>query len=286
MLFGISTGFGVLDPVLLGWLGGEAERLGFDSVWLSDHVVLPAELRSEYPYGDGDLPLDPTADLPDPIVALAFLAARTTRLLLATGCLVAPQRNAVVVAKELATLDRLSGGRVLLGVGLGWCRQEADAVGATVAWDDRDQAAEELVAACRALWTGRPVSFAGQHVRFDDVVCRPVPAAGTGIPVIVAGPSVAAARRAGRFGDGYLCAWPDPATVGQRVEAMLRAADAAGRDPALLTVTVAAPPRPRTVDQLAAVGVHRVLFRVPLRSPDRTARLLDRLATTFADQLA
>lgn len=275
MRFGVVTGFGpradggaVADLVTL------AEGLGYDSLWLTEHLVVPERYESPYPYAvSGDMPIGATADLPEPLTWLAFAAARTSTILLGTSCVILPERNPLHLAKQAATLDLLSGGRLRLGVGLGWCREEAEAVGTT--WADRVPRTEAAIDAMRQLWTGEPVAYDGPGLRFPPVHCRPTPA-GTTIPIVICGPSVHAAARAGRIGDGFFTNHRDPDVLRTLVDTVHRSAEEAGRDPATIEVTAGASPSPRTVDRLAAMGVHRMIWPVPTRASSRVERQLSR----------
>ncbi|MGH9234194.1 MAG: LLM class F420-dependent oxidoreductase [Acidimicrobiales bacterium] len=213
-------------------LGHAAEESGFDSLWTVEHVVVPKDYQSTYPYSpDGKMPGGGAFDIPDPLIWLTWVAARTTTLKLGTGILILPQRNPVVLAKEVATLDVLSGGRALLGVGIGWLEEEFDVLG--VPFDDRGSRTEEYVGAMRALWSQDEPAFSGDTVSFTGAVMRPRPVAGA-VPVIVGGHSPAAARRAGRVGDGF---FPGKGDLPALLDEMRKAADEAGRDPDAIEVT-------------------------------------------------
>ncbi len=213
-----------------------AEAAGFESIWTVDHVVVPAGYRSKYPYDpSGKLPSGEATVFPDPLIWLAYVAARTSTLRLGTGILIVPQRNPLVLAKELATLDYLSGGRMILGAGIGWLEEEFEALG--VPFAGRGQRTEEAIAAMRALWSQEEASYESSTTTFRDCVLRPQPPAGT-IPVHVGGHSKAAAQRAGRIGDGF---FPFGVTRDEMVSLMnimRQSADEAGRDPATIEVTV------------------------------------------------
>jgi len=145
----------------------DAEAAGFESIWTVEHVVVPAGYESEYPYSaDGRMPGGEDVDIPDPLVWLSWVGAVTTTLKLATGILILPQRNPVVLAKELATLDLLSGGRVMLGVGVGWLREEFDAIG--VPFEERAARTDEYVEALRRLRAGQEPPQAGAGGRHPD----------------------------------------------------------------------------------------------------------------------
>ena len=163
----------------------------------------------------------------------------------------------------MATLDQLSGGRVRLGVGIGWLREEFEAIGAP--FEERAARTEEAIAAMRTLWSQKAPTFAGRFYRFQDARMWPKPVRGT-VPVVIGGHSEAAARRAGRLGDGYFPASADPASIPGLIEVMREAAAGAGRDPAALEVTVGGRPGPDAFERMAAMGVDRVV--VPLRALD------------------
>jgi len=191
--------------------------------------------------------------IPDPLIWLAYVASATRSIKLGTAILILPQRNPVVTAKAVATLDHLAGGgRVLLGIGVGWLAEEFATLG--VPFEDRGARTDEYVAAMRALWSQERASFAGRFVSFHDVFCRPRPAEGR-VPIVVGGDTKAAARRAGRLGDGYFPARGAPAEL---FDEMRRAAEAAGRDPAAIELTVAAPADAAEIPALARLGVSRV----------------------------
>ena len=179
-----------------------AEEAGFDSAWTVEHTVIPELHASQYPYSkDGRMAGDRyDLPLPDPLIWMAYVAAHTTRIKLGTGILILPQHNPVVVAKQIATLDLMSGGRILLGIGVGWMREEFDVIGAS--FDDRAARTDEYVGVMRTLWSQQKASFSGDFFQFENVYCLPQPPEGD-VPVIVGGHSRAAARRAGRIGDGF-----------------------------------------------------------------------------------
>jgi probable F420-dependent oxidoreductase len=209
-----------------------AEQSGFESVWTVEHVVVPREYASTYPYSsDGKMPGGSDFDIPDPLIWLTWVAAHTTTLKLGTGVVILPQRNPVILAKEVATLDLLSGGRVLLGVGIGWLEEEFDILG--VPFADRARRTEEYVEAMRALWSQDRATFTGDTVTFTEAISRPRPV-DRSVPVHIGGHSPAAARRAGRLGDGFFPAKGDVATL---IDDMRKAADDAGRDPDAVEVT-------------------------------------------------
>jgi probable F420-dependent oxidoreductase len=237
-----------------------ASAAGFESLWGGEHVVLPTRIESRYPYtADGKIPATPDTPIPDPLVWLAFAAAAAPGLRLGTCILIVPQRNPLVLAKELATLDRLCGGRLELGLGVGWLREEFEALG--VPWQRRGARNDEYVAAMRALWAGPEVEFHGEFVDFPPVTCSPRPVHGS-IPVLVGGDTDAAISRAVRLADGYYPGESDPDRLVALLDRLHRAATDAGRDPATIEVNVMLPPFGdvgERVERLAEIGVHRAM---------------------------
>jgi probable F420-dependent oxidoreductase len=268
-------------------LAQAAEAAGFESIWTVEHVVVPHAYQSRYPYsptgrmGSGleDFPI------PDPLMWLAYIASATRTIKLGTAILILPQRNPVVTAKALATLDHLAGGgRVLLGIGVGWLAEEFAALG--VPFADRGPRTDEYVAAMRTLWAEERASFSGRFVSFSEVFCRPRPAAP--IPIIVGGDTKAAARRAGRLGDGY---FPARGVPDELFEEMRAGAREAGRDPARIELTVSAPADPSEIEALARRGITRVAVPISsgaglpaqVRTPDDVLRYGKDVIARFRD---
>ena len=157
-----------VEPEAAVALAVAAEAAGFESIWTVDHVVVPAGYQSKYPYDpSGKLPSGEATVFPDPLIWLSYVAARTSTLRLATGILIVPQRNPLVLAKELASLDYLSGGRMILGAGIGWLEEEFDALG--VPFAGRGERTDESIAAMRALWSEHKASYEGSTTEFRDL---------------------------------------------------------------------------------------------------------------------
>jgi probable F420-dependent oxidoreductase len=248
-------------------VGPLAEELGYDSVWTGEHVVVPDPRVPPSPME----PLDPILD---PVVALAFLAARTSRIRLATGIIVLPQRNPLVLAKQLASLDAVSGGRVVFGMGVGYLEPEMTAIG--VAMERRGARAVEYLAAMRALWEQEQPAFDGEFVRFSGVNAHPRPAQRP-LPVVMAGHSPAAHRRAARHADGWYGFFMRPEETAEQLEGLRRALAEEGRDISDFEVTVT--PRGRTdaesVGAFGEMGVNRlVLLPPPGRTVDDVAEFV------------
>lgn len=263
MKFGLAfaSSIGIDGPAALD-VCTVAEAAGFESVWGGEHVILPTTIESKYPYSaDGKIPALPDTPVPDPLIWLAFAAAAAPTLRLGTCILIVPQRNPLVLAKELATLDRLSGGRVELGLGVGWMKEEFDALG--VPWAHRGARNDEYIAAMKALWAGPAASFKGKYVNFDSVTCSPRPVNGS-IPIIVGGDSDAAIQRCARLADGYFPGEGDVNRLGSLIHRVREAAERAGRDPATIEINAMfghqmADPI-KGAEQLAALGVGRVML--------------------------
>jgi probable F420-dependent oxidoreductase len=246
------------DPAEAVALLQAAEAAGFESAWTVEHVVVPRDYRSAYPYSPtGRMPgREPAFSIPDPLIWMAYVAAATRHIKLATGILILPEHNPVLCAKQVATLDHLSGGRVILGIGVGWLREEFDALG--VPFARRGARTEEYIGAMRALWEQETPSYRGAFVAFEAAYMRPKPVRGT-VPIVIGGHSVAAARRAGRLADGFFPARGFPPEL---MDALREGAAEAGRDPAEIEITVSAPDDLALLPRLAEAGVGRVLVPV------------------------
>jgi probable F420-dependent oxidoreductase len=191
------------------------ESMGYESLWTGDHVVFPVEVASRYPYNaTGQFPFDREEPLYEPLTLLSYLAARTSQVRLGTSVLVLPMRNPVMAAKALADIDSLARGRLQVGIGVGWMREEFDALGAD--FDARGEIADEWVAVLRRLWTEPASSFEGRYYRFQRLTLNPRPA--RPIPVLVGGNSRAAMQRAARLGDGWHGVRLDVDEIRRRVE--------------------------------------------------------------------
>ena len=250
------------DPAAAVAMARAAEAAGFESLWTVEHTVVPDGYRSEYPYDrSGRMPGSDDAPIPDPLVWLAFLAAATSTIRLGTGILIQPQRNPVVLAKEVATLDHLSGGRMELGVGVGWLEEEFDAIG--VPFAERAARTDDGIAAMRALWGEDRATYDGEFTSFARCICRPQPVRGA-VPVHVGGHSEAAARRAGRLGDGFFPARGSRRRLAELFGVVRETAAAAGRDPSAIELTsggngVLGPGALDEAAALAELGVDRVV---------------------------
>jgi probable F420-dependent oxidoreductase len=259
-----------------------AERSGFATLWSGEHVVMVDCSVSRYPYSDdGQIAVPATADWIDPLIGLSFAAAATSTIRLATGVLLLPEHNPVLVAKQSATLDTLSGGRLTLGVGVGWSREEFDALG--VPFERRAARTAEYVAALRTLWRDDVASFHGEFVRFESIRVNPKPVANRRIPIIVGGNSDAALRRAVGWADGWYGFNLDGVPqVADRIGFLHRLCDEVGRDRAELRLAVAL--RELSVDDvqpLVDLGVDEL---VVVEGPPEDAARADDWVSALADR--
>ena len=278
-----NTGHGA-SPAGAKAVAEAAEAGGFESIWTVEHVVVPSGYESKYPY-------DPSGkmaggaeefDLPDPLIWLTWVAAHTSTVKLATGILIVPQRNPVVLAKELATLDHLSGGRMVLGVGAGWLAEEFAALG--VPFDDRGKRLDEYIAVMRALWEGGKTTFDGEFFQFENCISRPRPANGT-IPIVVGGHTKV----------GGACAPVDSVTgsspgcrsaseLAELITIARQTAEDHGRDPDAIEISAMAGAAPgpaldARIEELAGLGVTQAI--VPTFRPDQLAEIGQTLNATY-----
>lgn len=264
-------------------LGSIAEEHGFESLWTVEHVIVPGGYESRYPYSPtGKMPGTEDSPIPDPLIWLTWVAASTRRIRLATGILILPQRTPAILAKELSTLDVLSGGRVTLGVGVGWLEEEFKALG--VPFEDRGARTDEHIGALRALWGEGEASYHGRFVDFERANSRPKPLQPGGIPIAVGGHTPAAARRAGRLGDEFFPA----AGVDQLphlIDTMRSAAASAGRDPDAIAVTAGGVNDLDGVKRLADLGVSRVVVPNLGGDPERWKARLGAFAESVISRL-
>ncbi len=222
----------------------ESETLGFDYVTVSDHIMVPRNLESKYPYTNtGEFPAGTAAAWLEQLATTSFIAGITSKLRFVLSVMVVPHRPAVLTAKILSTIDHLSKGRLTLGIGVGWCREEFEAIGAAP-FDDRGHVTDEWMAVCKELWTRDEPRFDGKYVKFDDVTFAPKPVQQP-IPIRVGGESGPALRRTARYADCWYPVGTNPQLPMNTVDrfksgvAKFRTvAEKAGRDPATLAIAL------------------------------------------------
>ncbi|ODQ86902.1 LLM class F420-dependent oxidoreductase [Mycolicibacterium flavescens] len=253
------------DPGYMTAFAQHLEACGFESIVVVEHTVLMAQYTSVYPYDpSGRVDLAPDCPVPDPVDLLAFLAAHTRTLGLATGVLVLPNHHPVVLAKRIATLDVLSGGRTRLCVGMGWLKEEVEACGADFA--GRGRRADEQLAVLRLLWEDRPAGaeFHGEFFDFEHAMCYPKPV--SAVALHIGGHSRAAARRAGRFGDGFQPLGVGGAELTALVTVMREEAQRCWRDPDALELSLGhlvTKVDAERAARLAALGADRLILAMP-----------------------
>lgn len=262
----------------------KAEALGFDSIFIPEHPIIPVHHRTPYPLGDGSIP-DVYAHMPDPFVSLALAAGATTRLKLGTGICLVPERDPIVMAKEISTLDHFSGGRFLFGIGAGWLADESEIMG--VEFKRRWPITREYIAAMKELWTAPEPSFEGKFVRFPKVKFFPKPAQKPHPPVIIgAGGMGAGCERALKntvaIGDGWMPLGLTAAQLSAELGNLRRMCGEAKRDFSRIEITflmLELPPDPaRAIKEYHEAGAHRVLVAAPTLAPDKYERELEELA--------
>ena len=268
-----------MEPDAAVELAQAAEAAGCESIWTVEHVVVPAGYASQYPYAkDGRMPGGrEDFDIPDPLIWLSYVAAATNKIRLGTGVMIMPQRNPLVTAKAVATLDRLSKGRMILGIGSGWLEEEFDALG--VSFDDRGDRTDEYLEAMKQAWASDTASYRGKFVNFSNVYSRPQPASGH-VPIIVGGHSRRAARRAGELGDGFFPGRGNFDELAALFEHARHCAEESGRDPEALEFTAGGPTSPDYVERLAEIGVTRMI--VPPMDPSQFSKFGEEVISQFS----
>ena len=276
MKFGIgfATSGKFSDPGLLAHLAATAERCGFESLWSVEHVAVPVK-HLPYPGSkDGSMPGGDDVAIPDPLIPLAYVAAVTKTIKLATGILILPQRHPIYTAKEVATVDVLSGGRVILGIGSGWMKEEFEALG--IDFHHRGAMTDEAIQALRALWKDGPASFEGKHFKFSPLHSNPKPVR-RDVPIHVGGHSTAAARRAGRYGDGFFPTVMNPEKLKELFATVRSEAQKAGRNPDAIEFScLTRSLKPDDLKMLADMGVSRVVVNPPGTKPEVVTRGLEK----------
>ncbi|MBV8774548.1 MAG: LLM class F420-dependent oxidoreductase [Deltaproteobacteria bacterium] len=267
-------------PELFAELVRGCETVGIESIWTVEHVVIP-ERHMPYPGStDGQMPGGDEVPIPDPLIPLAYAAAITSKLKLSTGVIILPQRHPLYLAKQLATLDLLSNGRLMVGIGSGWMKEEFDSL--QIPFNLRGARTDESIQAMRTLWREPVASFHGKHFSFDEVKSYPKPLQKNGIPIHIGGHSLAAARRAGRHGDGFFPTITSPEKLSQLFAVAREEAKKAGRDPDALEFSAMVSPKRDSARALRDIGVSRVILAPPSSDPARLRTGLAKIADDLA----
>jgi len=287
----MPVGLGVLaHPDAIVEVARSAEQLGFHSLWVGDHAVFLESFASPYPYGSGgQFPKEVlTTDFLDPFVALGFMAAHTRRLRLGIGVCILGERNPLSTAKAVASIDRLSKGRFDFGIGIGWLREEYEALG--VPWRRRAERTEEYLALIKRLWAEEKTAFAGEFCSFPTLYSYPKPLQKPHPPIIFGGTSAAALRRAARLGDGwYGMESTIEETIAQAATLRSLARDY-GRSPQSLSVSMALRPDIRldadAIKRLADGGVHQLILRAFAPTAQEIIRSLETMSRDIVEASA
>jgi probable F420-dependent oxidoreductase len=284
-LFALGIGTGARPESILK-TAAEAERRGLSTLWVGEHVVLFDRQDSKYPYSaSGEFPLPGGADWLDPFITLTFAAAVTKTIRLATGICLVPEHNPVVLAKEVASLDRLSGGRFALGVGIGWSAEEFAALG--IPFERRAQRTREYIEVMRLLWSVDVTSFHGEFVNFDAAMSFPKPVQGVKLPIIFGGESGPALKRTADIGNGWFgfnVGPEDAAPLADKLRAMLKAN---GRDPSEVEIIACPYTKKITAGDLkkyAAAGVDElVILSSPPEDESQIGGWMERIAQEWVE---
>jgi probable F420-dependent oxidoreductase len=285
MKFGIHYSIGVnANPQAEDYIrvAQKAEECGYHSLWLGDHIVIPEKIEAAYPYSsDGAAGFPRRAPFPDPFVLLGGLALATSRILLGTSVIVIPYRNPLAVAKAVATVDLLSHGRFQFGVGVGWLKEEFDALGEDFA--RRARQTREYLHIMKAVWQAEPASFSGEFLTFSDIHTVPLPVQTPHPPIIFGGESLPALRRVADLGDGWQPGTASLKVLSKSVPQLQALMAERGRDYADLSVSAlsAAGPllrKPEVIPRLSELGVQELILFMTTADTNKTLAALEDFA--------
>lgn len=261
-------------PQMIADFGRRVESAGIESLWMGEHVVLFDKMEFPYPGSkDGRIPVPEGGGMLDTVSTFGFLAGATSTLRLGTGITLVPQRNPVYTAKEFATLDWLSGGRMDFGIGVGWCKEEVIACG--YGWEDRGERCDEFLKTMIALWTEPVASFQGKHVQLAPCRLDPKPVQKPHLPIIVGGHGNRSLRRAAEFGSGWYGFALNPELTAGVLKNLDRALKAAGRSRQGFEIVIT--PQQTTPEAIAAfadLGVDRLVVQLGSQKPEAIDRRL------------
>jgi probable F420-dependent oxidoreductase len=269
------------DPALFAHLVTTADACGIESIWTVEHVFVPRGYESQYPYAEGGkMPGPEDSPIPDPFVALAYAAAITKNIRLATGVLILPQRHPAYVAKEVASIDVLSNGRVTLGIGVGWLQEEFQSLG--MSFEDRASRTRESVEAMRSLWSPGPSTYQGRHFRWSNVESNPKPVQGANVPIVVGGHSDISAKRAARYGNGYFPGRGNAARMRELLGILKDECGKVGRNPGDIEITGGMmQPDADVIARHEEMGFSRMLMPPPGWDRDGISRGFEAFAKAF-----
>jgi probable F420-dependent oxidoreductase len=280
-----AIGMGPLtEPAMIKTVALATERVGFSTLWAPEHVVLLSEYASRYPYSEGEFPMPVDTPIGDPFTTLTYAAALTSKIRLATGICLVPEHNPLVLAKTVATLDRLSSGRFILGTGIGWLEEEFQAIGVT--WERRAQRTREYIEAMRLLWSGEKASYSGEFVNFHGALSYPKPARNRRVPVWFGGESGPALRRVAEYGDGWIgfnLSVDEAAPKIKRIEELLKTGGRKRSDVEIAVSPYMKPMKPDDLKRYRDLGVDEVAmvnFDIPANERELVAKI-EQIARDF-----
>ncbi len=278
MDIGLTTGIST-HSVDVAVLAQKAESLGFESFWLPEHTIVPVHSNSRYGgTPDGSIPPS-MSDSGDPLIGLAMASAATQRIKLGTAISLVPEHNPLLQAKQIATLDRLSNGRFIFGIGAGWLREETEIMGGD--FEHRWAQTREAILAMKELWTQDEAEFHGKYFDFPPVRCNPKPVQSPHPPVFLGGFAPNVFKRVAAWGDGWMPVRVTPEQVKMGRATLDELAEAAGRDPAAIRLMVCNVPADRdTILELEEAGADRVTVSLPRDMGEGMLQQLEQLAET------
>jgi probable F420-dependent oxidoreductase len=286
-LFGINMGHADASASLPSLIA-ELEDAGFESVWTGEHVIIPEDYASRYPYNSsGKLGIPKEMPFSDPLITLSFIAAHNTKLRLGTGINILPQSNPLLLAKQVASLDQLSGGRLLLGLGVGWMAEEFKAMGAPFA--GRGERFDDYLVAMKKIWSGETIEHQSEHLDWRGFTSYPLPSQRPHPPIIIGGHSPAALRRTVAMGDGWFGFTNDAVELAETLGRLRATAVAAGRDPNSIEITALWRNYADGMESLETyrdLGVQRLLVPLYLLSAGNLDENLSRLREDVLRKLA
>lgn len=258
----IPVNIGITDPSMMIAMAQKAESLGYESLWTFEHVIVPVQYESKYPYDkSGKMGVMPDTPFIDPLIALAVIAGHTQTIRLGTGVNILSQTNPLLLAKQAASIDALSKGRLMLGLGIGWLREEFEAMG--VPFERRGARFDDYVQAMRKVWSGEVVEHQSDFLNWTNFKSYPTPVQSP-LPIIMGGNKGKILERIARYGDGWLVPGANPDEVRGMLEKLKRTCDSVGRDYGELEITVMWPARggAEALGALEAIGAHRAVVPI------------------------
>ena len=265
----IPINIGIEDPDKMIEVAQHAESLGVESVWTFEHVIVPMDYASKYPYASsGKMPATPETAFVDPLIALSAVAAATNHLRLGTGVNILPQTNPLYLAKQAASLDFISNGRFMLGVGIGWLREEFDALG--VPFAGRGARFDDYLAAMKKVWSGDEVEHKSEHIEWSGFKSYPLPVQKPHVPIIMGGSKGKVFLRTAHHGDGWYAPTSNPKELEPMLEKLRTLCEQIGRDYDSIEITANWDGKGgvNAVDQFLNMGVDRLVVPLMALGPD------------------